>query len=313
MTDVPIPDELPATANSPQPKRSSTQAARLLPKTRFGGPIPWVIAILIALVVISAAGGLALRNLADNARSDLSNAATVQVLEPNAELRGQKVGEAVAVLERDRLVRSLRVVPDDELAELLEPWLGGSAGAEEIPIPALIDIELSQAATADEMARLQTALTDAVPNARVDAQSDWLAPIYGALSALQYLSLGLIVLIALATAAAVWLAARSAFTNHRETIEVIHLLGGTDAQITRVFQRAAMRDAAFGGFAGLLIGLAAVWLLAQQFSALDSGMVSGGGLSWTDLAILFFIPVAGVILAFVTGRMTIAFALKSML
>ena len=312
MNEVPIPDAPPAMKGSPLPKPRKVAAADLLPKARFGGPIPWVIAILIALVVIAAAGGLALRNLAETARADISNAVAIQVLEPNPELRGERVESIVAVLERDDLVRTLRVVPEDELSQLLEPWLGAGAASEDIPIPALIDVELSRPASPEEIARLQDALGVAVPNVRVDAQSAWLAPVYGALAALQYLALGLIALLALATAAAVWLAARSAFATHRETVEIVHLLGGTDAQILRVFQRAAVRDAAFGGIVGLALGSLAVWLLGQQFAALDSGLVSGGGFGWIDWAILLFIPVVGVLLAFVTGRMTIAFALRSM-
>ncbi|MEM6266048.1 MAG: cell division protein, partial [Pseudomonadota bacterium] len=105
---------------------------------------------------------------------------------------------------------------------------------------------------------------------------------------------------------------RSAFTNHQETVEIIHLLGGTEAQITRVFQRSVMRDAAFGGLVGLFLGLAAVWLLGQQFAALDSGMISGGGLGWLDWLIIAAIPVLGVLLALVTARITIAIALRSM-
>ncbi|MEL7198212.1 MAG: FtsX-like permease family protein [Pseudomonadota bacterium] len=310
---APIPDApAPASSGAVLPDQRKMGAADLLPKARFGGPIPWVIAILMALVVIAAAGGMALRNLAETARADIANAATVQVLESNPELLGKKVEIAVGTLENDELVRSLRVVPDEELAQLLEPWLGAGATSEDIPIPALIDVELVRAASPAEIARLQESLTQAVPDARVDAQSAWLTPVYGALSALQYLALGLIVLIALATAAAVWLAARSAFATHRETFEIVHLLGGTDAQIMRVFQRAAVRDAAFGGVVGLVLGLLAVWLLGQQFGALDSGLVSGGGFGLLDWGILLFIPVAGVLLAFVTGRMTIAFALKSM-
>ena len=199
------------------------------------------------------------------------------------------------------------------MTALLEPWLGAGAASEEIPIPALIDVELSRSAAPDEITQLQAALDGAVPGARVDAQSEWLTPVYDALSALQWLALALILLVASATAAAVWLAARSAFSNHRETVEIIHLLGGTDAQVTRIFQRSVVRDAAFGAVIGLLLGLGAVWLLGQQFAALDSGMVAGGGLGWRDWAIIAAIPLAGVLLALVTGRITIKLALRSML
>lgn len=295
------------------PKMRGGLAARLLPQTKFGGPIPWVIAILIALVVIAAAGGLSLRNLADNARSDLSGAVTVQIIEADAQKRDALATSAASILAEQSLVTSVRIVPEEELNALLEPWLGAAAGSDDLPIPALIDVELSRRASASEVAGLQSALNESVPGARVDAQSDWLKPVYDALSALQYLALALIALVAFATAAAVWLAARSSFSNHRETVEVIHLLGGTDAQVTRIFQRSVVRDAAFGSIVGLLLGLGAVWLLGQQFAALDSGMIGGGGLGWADWLIIAAIPVGGVLLALLTARLTIKLALRSML
>jgi len=295
------------------PDLTGPASARLLPQTRFGGPIPWVIAILIALVVIAAAGGLSLRNLADNARADLSDAVTVQIIEANPERRLTEAQAAANTLANHPLVTSVRIVPEEELVELLEPWLGAAAASEDVPIPALIDIELSRRATAEEIAQLQSALDSVVEGAKVDAQSEWLRPVYNALAALQYLALALIALIGFATAGAVWLTARSAFSNHRETVEVIHLLGGTDTQITRIFQRAVLRDAAFGALIGLLLGLGAVWLLGQQFAALDSGMIGGGGLGWTDWLVIAAIPVGGVLLALITGRITIGFALRSML
>ncbi|MEL7219438.1 MAG: FtsX-like permease family protein, partial [Pseudomonadota bacterium] len=247
---------------------SGDLAANLSPPARLSGPIPWVIAILIALVVIAAAGGLSLRNLANNARADLADAVTVQIIEADLEVRGQQAEAAAEALGAHPLVTSVRVVPESELQELLEPWLGQGAASENVPIPALIDVELSRRASTDELAQLQTALDEALESlgggARVDAQSQWLRPVYDALSALQYLALGLIALVSIATAAAVWLASRNAFTNHRETVEIIHLLGGTDRQVTGIFERPVIREAAFGAFIGLLIGLAAVWLLSQS-------------------------------------------------
>ncbi len=46
----------------------SERSAQLVPQARLTGPMPWVIAIMIALTTIAAAGGLALANLANAAR-----------------------------------------------------------------------------------------------------------------------------------------------------------------------------------------------------------------------------------------------------
>lgn len=313
MTELPTAEaHLPADDGATVSLRGSV-ASGLLPQTRFGGPIPWVIAILIALVVVAAAGGLALRNLAENARADLSDAVTVQIVEANAGLRKDQADAAAQALTGQPLVTSVRIVPEAELTELLEPWFGANAASDDLPVPALIDVQLSRRASATEIDRLQVLLADAAPGARVDAQSEWLRPVYEALAALQYLALALIALVAFATAAAVWLAARSAFANHQDTVEIIHLLGGTDRQVTGIFQRSVVRDAAFGAVVGLLLGLGAVWILGRQFESLDSGMIADGGLDWQDWLVIGAIPLAGIALALITGRITIALALRRML
>ena len=130
---------------------------------------------------------------------------------------------------------------------------------------------------------------------------------------LQWLAVGLIVLLAATSAAAVWLAARSALGSNRETIEIIHLLGGTDRQIARIFQRSIGLDAVLGGIAGLALGLTAILLLARQFAGLGSGMVAGGALGLLDWGLLAAIPVLGVLLATLTARATVLAALRRML
>ena len=315
MSVPPLP-EVPEEAATPSAlagNRRQPRAARLLPQPRMGGLMPWVIAILLALVVIAAAGGLALRNLAETARADLASAVTVQVIEPNPDLRSARGTAVVEVLQDMTLVRSVRLVPQAELAALLEPWLGPAATSGDVPIPVLVDVELVRRASAADIATLTAALQRKVPGARVDAQSDWLRPVYSALSALQWLALGLIGLVALATAAAVWLASRNALASHRETVEIIHLLGGTDRQITRIFLGTVLREATFGAVVGTAVGLGAVMLLGQQFAALDSGMTGGGGFAPMDWLVIAAVPLAGVLLALMTARMTIALALRDML
>ena len=116
-----------------------------------------------------------------------------------------------------------------------------------------------------------------------------------------------------ALVAAVWLAARSALGSNRGTIEIVHLLGGTDGQIAHIFQRSIGFDAVLGGMVGLGFGLAAILLLGRQFAALGSGMVAGGGLGMFDWAAIAAIPIAGVVIAMFTARITVLAALRKML
>lgn len=315
MKRPPVPEQglRRATARSLVPF-GGERAAALVPHARFAGPMPWVIAIMVALTTIAAAGGLALNNLADGARSELSGAATVQVVEPLTAERDRQVHAAENALTALPAVASIRVVPDEELDALLEPWLGGAGtGGEAVPVPALIDVELRAPASDARLAELRNALADVAPAARVDAQSSWLAPVFAAIRSLQLLALALVVLLALTSAAAVWLASRSALGANRPTIEIVHLLGGTDGQIARIFQRSVGFDAAAGGAVGLALGMVAVFVLGSQFAALGSGMVAGGGLGPLDWLAIAAVPLAGVAIAMLTARWTVLSALRKML
>ena len=92
------------------------------------------------------------------------------------------------------------------------------------------------------------------------------------------LALALVGLLAAALTAVVLLAVRNALGINRDTIEIVHLLGGTDAQIARLFQRSIGIDAAGGGAVGLALGALVVLFLGRQFAGLGAGLVDSGAL-----------------------------------
>ena len=286
----------------------------------MSGPIPWVIAIMVAMMVIAAAGGLALRNTGRAAAVELSGGITIQIVEGRPAERERQAAAALALLQRVQGVSQARIVPQAELDALVEPWLGDVASGSGIdaddagvPVPALIDARLSGTLTPERLARLQAQLRAAVPSARVDAQSTWLKPVFGAVVSLQWLALALIVLLSCATGAAVLLAARTALGNNRETIEIVHLLGGSDKQIAGIFQRSIAIDAASGGIAGFAAAFVVIFLLGRSFAALQAGIVTGSALGWIDWAVVALIPLAVAALATVTARWTVMRALRRML
>jgi cell division transport system permease protein len=295
--------------------RFGSERSGLLQQARLAGPMPWVIAFMVALTVMAAAAGLALSNIAGSASAAISGGLTVQIVEAAPAERDRQAEVAVALLRNRDDVAEVRRVPDAELESLIEPWLGQEAGTadEAVPIPALLDVRLRGPVTEQRLEELRAALTASVPAAQVDAQADWLGPVFHAIHSLQWLAVGLVLLLAGTSAAAVWLAARSSLGSNRDTIEIVHLLGGTDGQIAHIFQRSIAIDAFVGGIVGLLLGLIAVFLLGSQFAALGSGMVAGGALEAGDWAAIGAVPLIGVGIAMLTARLTVLGALRRML
>lgn len=295
--------------------RPGTRGDRLLPATKLSGPMPWVLAIMVALTVIALAGGLALRHLTASATADLAGGITVQVVEANADQARAQAERAAARLRATPGVAEARVVSQDQLDRLIEPWLDiRDAGPDDpIPVPALVDARMAGPIDPATLGALRRSVREVAPAARVDAQSSWLKPVFGAVASLQWLALVLIALLGAATSAAVLLAVRTALGVNRETIEIVHLLGGTDAQIARIFERAIGKDAALGGVAGLAIGSTAVLLLGNQFAALGAGLIDGGAFAWFDWVLLGLVPAAGAALAMLTARVTVTRALGRML
>ena len=293
---------------------SGMSEAELVPKARLAGPMPWVIAIMVALTVVATAAGLALSNIAGNAADELSGGVTIQIVEANPTTRLQQAEAAVARLNRTPRVEAATIVSEDEVERLIEPWLSGLSGVQQdIPVPALIDVRMRDPVTGETLGALRRLVREVAPAARVDAQSTWLGPVFATIDSLRLLSFALVGMLAAALAASVLLAVRNALGANRDTIEIVHLLGGTDHQIARVFQRSVGFDAAGGGTIGLGLGLIAVLLLGRQFAGLGAGLVSGGALGWIDWLLLALVPLAGVALAMITARLTVLRALREML
>ncbi|WP_197277247.1 cell division protein FtsX [Sphingomonas profundi] len=295
-------------------KRRPLPAAdrRLLPEGWLSGPMPWVIAIMMFLTVLAAAGGLGLRAAAAGLGDDLAGRITVQIVQADAVSRATQAQRALAAVGRLPGLRSAEPVSRAAMGALLEPWLGPEGLGEDLPLPALIDVTFADDAI-DHAPAVAAALRGVAPDARVDDHARSLAPLTGLIDALKWLALALVLLMAAATASAVVLAARSALNTHRATIDVMHLLGSTDVQIARLFQRRIALDALFGGLIGLVCGLVVLMLIGHRMGQLGSELLGTAALpagSWLLLALL---PLAGTLLAMLTARLTVLSALRRIL
>ena len=284
----------------------------LLPEGRLSGPMPWVIAIMMFLTVLAAAAGMGLASAAARLDDQIGGRVTIQIVEANPARKAAQTQAAVAAISDLPGVTAVRPVPEEEINRLLVPWLGTGGIADDIPIPALIDVDLTPEGHA-RLAELTRAVTAAAPAARVDDNGQWLAPLASLIGALKWLAAGLVLLMVGATAATVVLAARAALDMHRATIEVLHLMGATDVQVARLFQRRIALDALFGGLIGFILAALVLIGIGQRVSALGSELLGSASVPAPAWGILVGLPLFGVLLAMLVARLTILRALGRML
>ena len=296
----------------PDVRRFGAAERGLLPEGRLAGPMPWVIAIMMFLTVLAASAGLGLAGAAGRLDDQIGSRVTIQIVEANPQLRDRQAAAATASLARLPGVSSVRLVPHEEIQDMLEPWLGPGGVEADLPVPALIDVDLDPAGGMD-LAQLSAATIAVAPSARLDENAQWLAPLVSLIAALKWLAAGLVLLMVGATTATVFLAARAALDTHRQTIEILHLMGATDVQIARLFQRRIALDALFGGLVGFLLAGIVLFLLGQRVSALGSELLGSTAISLEIGAILLVLPLFGVLLAMLVARLTILRALGRML
>ena len=284
----------------------------LLPEGRLSGPMPWVIAIMMFLTVLAAAAGLGLASAATRLDDQIGGRVTIKIVEANPARRAAQAAAAAAALRDQPGVVAVRPVPEEEINRLLVPWLGQSGLAEDIPIPALIDVDLTPEGH-DQLPQLTRVVTAAAPAARVDDNGQWLAPLASLIGALKWLAAGLVLLMVGATAATVVLAARAALDLHRSTIEVLHFMGATDVQVARLFQRRIALDALFGGLIGFILAALVLIGIGERVSALGSELLGSASVPAPAWGILVGLPLFGVLLAMLVARLTILRALGRML
>ena len=286
---------------------------KLIPDGRFSGTMSWVMAIMLFLTLLAAAAAISLGNAATQGNDTLAREATVQLLDPDPTARAAQQRSVAAILKRTPGVANATIVPEADSRKLIEPWLGDAANDADIPVPALIDVRFDSPPSAATLKQIQQRVRSASSTARIDSHASWMAPFVALMQTLFLLTLGVVLLLLLATAATVVLSVRGALNTHRTTIEIMHMMGSTDLQAARLFQRRVALDALFGGMVGLLAAILVLWLLGSRFSALEPGLLADAGMPLYGWGLLAIIPVGVAALAMLTARWTVLSALKKII
>jgi cell division transport system permease protein len=274
--------------------------------TRF---LPWIVALMVFLGALSLAAATAIGNVIERWDSDLAGRITVQVPadEANAEVLAQLVGSLTATPGITRAETLSR----DATRALVEPWLGALDGDLELPLPAVIDVETAAGAVFD-VNLLAGRLTKIAPGIIVDDHRVWLLQLIRVARTVESVAFAILILIGLTAIAAVVFATRSGLAVHAAIINLLHVMGAQDTYIARQFQMQAMMLGVRGGFIGGAAAAIVLFILTSMTAGVDVALLPSAPLTLSQWPLLIIVPVAAVVIAMATARVTVLRALARM-
>ena len=278
-----------------------------------GRALPWMMAFMVYLGALAVAGFLGVQQVASEWEQGLAGVVTVQLPPAGVGVEGgasDDVSAVLGVLRATPGVARARPVSDDEMRDLLSPWLGGTRMSDDLPLPRLIDVHLTPGASLD-MAALQQRLVEVAPAALLDDHGRSLAALRSLTTTIKVVSIAVIASVAFATMGTVLVVTLAGIGIHGDTIEVLHLIGADDSFVARQFTGPVLKHALIGGIIGCAAAAATLLALERIGADLGSALVFDLSLAPAHWAALSAVPFVAAALTLVTARVTVHRALAA--
>ena len=267
--------------------------------------LKWVAGIMVFLMTLALTFNLALSGISQHWTSGIAGTLTVELAAPDEDTTSPDAQKILALLRRHPDIAKAELLAPEQVRKLVEPWLGDSASAKSLPLPRLIDVTLKSGRNLKPSA-LAPSLRAISPSAKVTDHTDWLGSLVSFGTALRLVAFLLALTVSLLAVVTIAGIIHARYDVHRPDVELLHLMGASDAYIARQFQNNALsstlRGAALGTIAALVIALA----FGRYMHSLDLVVLPQSGLSAGAWLMLALAPLAaGSLIALLTARFTL--------
>jgi cell division transport system permease protein len=273
--------------------------------------VPFLIAALAFVASLAIAGWTGATVLAGYWDRGAGSLRIVQVpapAEPDATGARTRLSAVQALLAATPGVESVNTLSDDYVNSLLRPWLETDIKTLSVPVPAVISLHMT--GKVEDLTGLEAQLARTAPDSVLEDIAGWADRLRMLARLLQLCSGFVLLIVALATAVAIAVAARSGFAARRSTIMIVYQLGATDGYIAHQFAHRAATLAMIGGLIGGLFALPVILTLTTVAAAIDGR--SAPHLSTASLSFLpprlwllpAILPAAAAAIGYLTTQVT---------
>ena len=284
--------------------------------------LPWLIVLVVYLAALALAGLMVLSTAASGWGRGLTDTLTVQI-PPAASTASEdgvadsnsspkaRVERALEVLRATPGVAQAKALSREELLALLEPWLGSGQFAEELSLPALIDVKL-KVQSGVSLEGLAATLDAAVPGATIDDHKRWFDRLILLVRSVELIAGGIVLLVSLAAVATVIFVTRTGLAIHHDVIELLHVMGAHDAYIARQFQFQALDMGLRGGAVGFALAASTLLALGYLSARIEAMLLPSLELNASQWLTLAALPFVLALISMITARVTVLRAIAKL-
>ncbi len=238
--------------------------------TRFY--FPWMCLLMVFIGTILWGGGLMAFNSIQSWHHDVAKSLTVQIDTYNKQgvFRNQEIAtdieKTLSILRTTPGVLGASVVDDNQMTDLMAPWIGADINLDSLPLPKLIDVEID-AQHPPVLEQLKNDLNTMVPYATMDSHRIWLADLvklsHRVIQVISFLLLLLIFTIIFTVA----YTTRASLNVHEFVINLVHMMGAKDLYITTKYASYNFKRSFIGGIIGFCCAVPLLLLLMYCFKS----------------------------------------------
>ena len=258
----------------PQVPARARNMSPIVPRASISGrALVAVVAIMTFLASITTGTVLLVSASAAEWQSEVASEITMQVRPQTGRDLDRDVTAAAEAMRTQPGIVQVKPFSKDELARLLEPWLGTGLSIDQLPVPRVVIARVQPGTTLD-LAGLRKAVTQVAPSASVDDHRAWIERMRSMTGATVFAGIGILVLVIAATIISVSFATRGAMAANRPIVEVLHFVGAGDRYIANHFLRHFLRLGLEGGVIGggaAMLGFGFSESIAAWFSGTPVG------------------------------------------
>lgn len=278
-----------------------------------------IISIAIFIFAITLSGVLSMNSMISNWNKSILGSITVQII-PIPDSNKEKVQTQLLAYEEKAVefLKSvngiIKVTPlnDEQLDNLLRPWLGDDVSISDLPAPRIIDVKLAKDANID-FDQLREDLSQASPQASLDNHKIWLNKLIALTDGLKLIATTILTLVIAITSGAIFYTTQMSMGLHKDIIEILHIIGAKDTYIAQQYAKRMGFLGLIGGIFGLIFAIPAIFFIGNLANSIKGGIISEATLGINDWLYILILPLFSMSISMMTAYYTVKNTLKKML